>query len=105
MISSLRSKIFSSFPEPRLALLRVFALLLPFPPTGSPGRRMPSVFFGRSLTWPEDDLTEESRPKYLLMVFALAGDSRITSERAIDLSHFNPGFCVRTAGGGLFVLF
>src|SRR2546426_8523337 len=39
------------------------------------------------------------------MVFALAGDSTITSERAIDLSVLNPDFCAGRAGGGLCVLF
>ena len=39
-------------------------------------------FFGRSLTWPSDALTTYCLPRYLLMVFAFAGDSTIT--RAFD---------------------
>src|SRR5258706_15280040 len=35
---------------------------------------------GRSRTWPKLDLTMNSLPRYLLMVFALAGDSTMTSD-------------------------
>src|SRR5207245_4867365 len=56
-----------------------------FLPFRSSGKRMPSVFFGRSMTWPRDALTVYSRPKYLLIVFAFAGDSTMTSERAMLL--------------------
>src|ERR1022692_2885740 len=35
-------------------------------------------FLGRSLIWPSDALTTYCLPRYLLMVFALAGDSTIT---------------------------
>src|SRR3984893_15012286 len=55
----------------------------------SSGIRRPIVFLGRSITCPIDALTVKSRPKYLLIVFALAGDSTITSERAI-LSFVTP---------------
>src|ERR1022692_4449522 len=51
-------------------------------------------FLGRSLIWPSDALTTYSLPRYLLMVFALAGDSTITrafgirrlQQRFIDIS-------------------
>ena len=35
--------------------------------------------FGRSLTWPTDDLTAKSPPRYFPIVFAFAGDSTISS--------------------------
>src|SRR6188474_986207 len=35
-------------------------------------------FLGRSRTWPMEATTRKSRPRYLLMVFALAGDSTMT---------------------------
>src|SRR4029450_627341 len=35
-------------------------------------------FLGRSRTWPMDAFTWKSRPRYLLIVFALAGDSTMT---------------------------
>ena len=41
---------------------------------------------GKSRTWPIDDLTMKSFPKYLLIVFALAGDSTITSDFPIYLA-------------------
>src|SRR6185436_13900806 len=44
----------------------------------------PSLLFGRSRTWPIDAITLKSRPRYLLMVFAFAGDSTTTSDFAIS---------------------
>src|SRR6188474_1312732 len=41
---------------------------------------MPSLFFGRSRTWPIDALTTKFLPKNLLMVLALAGDSTMTRD-------------------------
>src|SRR5437899_9277613 len=38
----------------------------------------PSVFLGRSRTWPMEAFTWKSRPRYLLIVLAFAGDSTIT---------------------------
>src|SRR5919108_779186 len=46
----------------------------------------PSLLFGRSRMCPIDATTLKSRPKYLLMVFAFAGDSTTTSAFAIVLS-------------------
>ncbi|OQB37110.1 MAG: hypothetical protein BWY06_02538 [Candidatus Latescibacteria bacterium ADurb.Bin168] len=43
----------------------------------------PSEFSGRSLTWPMEERTSNSRPRTLLMVRAFAGDSTITSERGM----------------------
>src|SRR4051812_18176287 len=40
---------------------------------------------GRSRMWPKLDFTMKSRPRYLLIVFALAGDSTMTSERPVQL--------------------
>src|SRR5207245_733698 len=45
----------------------------------------PSLLFGRSRMWPIDATTLKSRPRYLLMVFAFAGDSTTTSDFAIEL--------------------
>ncbi len=42
----------------------------------------PSVFFGRSFTWPSDASTSYSLPRYLLMVLAFAGDSTMTNDFA-----------------------
>ena len=44
----------------------------------------PSRFLGRSRTWPMEAFTWKSRPRYLLMVFALAGDSTMTRFLATD---------------------
>src|SRR6202022_2620172 len=63
-------------------VLRFFFFFFPF---SVPGKRIPNVFLGRSRTWPREALTVYSRPKYLLIVFAFAGDSTITSERAMCL--------------------
>src|SRR5271156_2606555 len=43
-------------------------------------RSTPILFFGRSLMWPTEASTVKSFPRYLLIVFALAGDSTITSD-------------------------
>src|SRR3954464_5529788 len=43
----------------------------------SSGRTEPS-FGGRSRIWPTEAITVKSLPRYLLIVFALAGDSTIT---------------------------
>src|SRR5262249_35737072 len=43
----------------------------------------PSLLFGRSRMWPIDATTLKSRPRYLLMVFAFAGDSTTTSAFAM----------------------
>src|SRR3990172_7809683 len=39
-----------------------------------------SFLGGRSRTWPMEAFTRKSLPRYLLIVFALAGDSTITSD-------------------------
>src|SRR5215468_9652109 len=44
----------------------------------------PSLLFGKSRMCPIDATTLKSRPRYLLMVFAFAGDSTTTSAFAID---------------------
>src|ERR1019366_3878180 len=44
----------------------------------------PSSFLGRSMTCPMDAFTRKSDPRYLLIVFALAGDSTITSDLPIS---------------------
>src|SRR5579884_683029 len=41
---------------------------------------MPNYDFGRSFTWPTEAITSNCRPKYFLIVFALEGDSTITSD-------------------------
>ena len=45
----------------------------------------PSFFLGRSRTWPMEAFTGKSFPRYLLIVFALAGDSTITRFLATSL--------------------
>src|SRR5712692_6629331 len=50
----------------------------------------PSLLFGRSRMCPIEATTLKSRPRYLLMVFAFAGDSTTTSALAIDLLIPNP---------------
>src|SRR5438876_10274931 len=40
----------------------------------------PSLLLGRSFTWPSDAFTTYSEPRYLLIVFAFAGDSTITND-------------------------
>jgi hypothetical protein len=40
----------------------------------------PMSFFGRSMMWPIEASTTYSEPRYLLIVFAFAGDSTITSD-------------------------
>src|SRR5215471_13510599 len=40
----------------------------------------PSLLFGKSFTWPSEAFTTKSLPRYLLIVFAFAGDSTITSD-------------------------
>src|SRR2546425_11406295 len=50
----------------------------------------PSLLFGRSRMWPIDATTLNSRPRYLLMVFAFAGDSTTTSAFAIELLMLAP---------------
>ncbi len=44
----------------------------------SSGRTLPSLG-GRSRTWPKEASTVKPSPRYLLMVFALAGDSTTTT--------------------------
>ena len=44
-------------------------------------RSIPSVFVGRSRTWPTVAFTAYADPRYLPMVLALAGDSTMTSDR------------------------
>ena len=63
---------------PLVSCARVGAFFLPlvFPPPP----------FGRSRTCPTLDLTMKSLPRYLLMVFALAGDSTMTSDLPILLN-------------------
>src|SRR6266436_3328626 len=46
-------------------------------------RSTPILFLGRSLMWPTDASTMKSFPRYLLIVFAFAGDSTITSDLLI----------------------
>ncbi len=43
---------------------------------------------GRSRIWPTLDFTTKSWPRYLLMVFAFAGDSTMTSALPMMLSDF-----------------
>src|SRR5271154_2237454 len=43
----------------------------------------PILFLGRSLMWPTEASTVKSFPRYLLIVFAFAGDSTITSDLLI----------------------
>src|SRR5213592_4733264 len=50
----------------------------------------PSLLFGRSRMWPIDATTLKSRPRYLLMVFAFAGDSTTTNAFAIEFLVPNP---------------
>ena len=45
---------------------------------GSEAGALPAV--GKSRTWPTLDLTMKSEPRYLLIVFAFAGDSTMTSD-------------------------
>src|SRR5439155_23456293 len=40
----------------------------------------PSLLLGRSFTWPSEAFTTYSAPRYLLIVFAFAGDSTITND-------------------------
>src|SRR5689334_15905639 len=47
----------------------------------------PSLFLGRSRTCPIDAITLKSRPRYLLIVFAFAGDSTMTSDLAIPFTN------------------
>src|SRR5437773_6196509 len=91
MICSVGSKIFSSSKVILGVFASTFALFFePFfffalflPEGSSPGRRIPMVLVGRSITWPMDALTVYFRPKYLLIVFAFAGDSTMTNEQAM----------------------
>ncbi len=53
----------------------------------------PSVFLGRSRTCPMEAFTVKSFPRYLLIVFALAGDSTIT--RFLATSLLSPVVLVR----------
>jgi hypothetical protein len=41
-------------------------------------RSTPMPLLGRSRTWPIEAFTTKPSPRYLLIVFALAGDSTIT---------------------------
>src|SRR5215470_14848796 len=45
----------------------------------------PSSLFGRSMMWPFDATTEKPRPRNLVNVRDLVGDSTITSERPLGL--------------------
>src|ERR1700761_7442980 len=47
-------------------------------------RSTPILFLGRSLMWPTEASTVKSFPRYLLIVFAFAGDSTITSDLLIS---------------------
>src|ERR1700761_9242558 len=47
----------------------------------------PMSFFGRSMMWPIEASTWYSLPRYLLIVFAFAGDSTITSDLPIRSLH------------------
>ena len=67
------------------ALAPFFPFFFFFGFSSSMGRRIPIVFVGRSITWPMDAFTVKFFPKYLLMVFAFAGDSTITSDLAMLL--------------------
>src|ERR1700735_1614905 len=69
-------------------------------------RSTPILFFGRSLIWPTEASTVKSFPRYLLIVFALAGDSTITSDLLIAflkpqslLLKTNYGQCETTSNG------
>src|SRR5947208_977966 len=46
----------------------------------SPSMSTPSLLLGKSLMWPSEASTSKSFPRYLLMVFALAGDSTMTKD-------------------------
>src|SRR5215831_3249617 len=46
-------------------------------------------FLGRSFTWPREAFTTKFLPRYLLIVFAFAGDSTITRAFAIKLHSQN----------------
>src|SRR5271167_1346382 len=82
-VTTIFGAFFSGVLPPALALpLRLPLLFLPFL-FSSPGRRIPMVFLGRSITWPKEAFTVYFRPRYLLIVLALAGDSTITSDRAM----------------------
>src|ERR1700682_5550426 len=73
----------------------------------------PSPFEGRSLICPIEAITMKSLPRYLLIVFALAGDSTMTKFFAIASQvrprtddYSMPGGCFQTnclrfSGGGL----
>ena len=47
------------------------------------GATLPNALVGRSRTCPTLDFTTKSLPRYLFIVFALAGDSTITNDFAI----------------------
>ena len=66
--------------EPTDAILRVSAAAAARAFTSTPS---PFPLTGRSRMWPMLDFTTKSLPRYLLMVFAFAGDSTITRFFAI----------------------
>jgi hypothetical protein len=72
----------SAFLAAVLSSLTTFALPLIWMYEGSKFFSMstPSLLLGRSMMWPTDALTVKSLPRYLPMVFALAGDSTMTSD-------------------------
>src|SRR3954447_12326625 len=49
-------------------------------------RSTPMPLLGRSRTWPIDAFTTKPSPRYLLIVFALAGDSTITRVLPLGLA-------------------
>src|SRR6185436_18742459 len=58
---------------------------------------MPNFRSGRSRTWPMHALTTKPEPRILLMVFALAGDSTITT--GLPLGPFLEDFFLGLAAG------
>src|SRR5882724_6858756 len=55
----------------------------------SPSRSTPSLLLGRSLMCPSEASTSKSFPRYLLMVFALAGDSTMTNDFGNSLKSYS----------------
>ena len=60
---------------------------------GSEAGVLPAV--GKSRTCPTLDFTMKSEPKYLLIVFAFAGDSTMTSD--LPMNATSTQFCARDA--------
>src|SRR5947207_387952 len=65
-----------------LRLVRTFSLpgITTYSASKSLSKSMPILLLGRSFTWPSEKSTSYSLPRYLLIVFAFAGDSTITRD-------------------------